>query len=299
MVQGSRKMSLSHTEAENGSIFRVLVLSSSKSHELSKTFRSFNNISASLKRSNEVLNKLFPSTPVESLASLSHEALVKLVLAPKAHDSKSPVAGEEETDEALEYLEPSPQQEFHFDESTRNQDPGSKVFDDVNGLSLALDDSSSYLGISSISAVLRVINHIAPDFRLFVQQSAAQSNERENTSSRSSIKTQNRQSEPAFVDAYFEHIHCITPIVDEAKFRAKYHKRDDDGSPWLALKNMLLAMGSLCISTKDESSHTIFYNLAYQHLSCMYNFVALFLPRGVHTCQIYELKNAILCRIED
>ena len=195
---------------------------------------------------------------------------MKLVLAPKTHDSKSPTAGEEDTDEALECLEPSPQQEFQFDESTRNQDPASKVFDDVNGLSLALDDSSSYLGISSISAVLRVINHIAPDFRSFVQQSSEQSNLREISQNRPSGKTPSRQSEQTFIDGYFEHIHCITPIVDEAKFRARYARGDDHGSPWLALMNMLLAMGSICISTRDENSHTVFYNRAYQHLSCMY-----------------------------
>lgn len=207
-----------------------------------------------------------------------------MVLAPKAPDVKSPAAGEEDTDEALECLEPSTQQGFQFDESTRTQDPGSKVFDDVNGLSLALDSSSSYLGISSISAVLRVINHIAPDFRQFLQQSSEQSSLREDSLTRVSSKTPNHQSEQAFIDGYFEHIHCITPIVDEAKFRAKYARGDDHGSPWLALMNMLLAMGSICISTRDENSHTVFYNRAYQHMSCMYTLeVPLSFSEGSHS----------------
>lgn len=272
MVQGSRTMFFPHTATKNRPVIRVLHHPNhiKVTRLLRPINRSFNTVSASLKRSNEILNKLFPSTAVESLASLPRHELVKLVLAPRIHDSKTPAAGEADTDEALECLEPSPQQEFQFDESTRNQDPASKVFDDVNGLSLALDDSSSYLGISSISAVLRVIDHIAPDFRSFVQQSSDQSNLREITQNRPSGKTPSRQNEQVFIDGYFEHIHCITPIVDEVQFRARYARGDDQGSPWLALMNMLLAMGSICISTRDENSHTIFYNRAYQHLSCMY-----------------------------
>ena len=70
----------------------------------------------------------------------------------------------EDTSDPLECLEPSPQTDFSWDESTRSQFSSQRVSDDVNGLSLALDSKSSFLGISSISAILRVMAYIAPDF---------------------------------------------------------------------------------------------------------------------------------------
>lgn len=144
----------------------------------------------------------------------------------------------------------------------KHQDPSSKVSDDVNGLSLALDSNSSYLGISSINAVLRVIAHISPKFRSRIQQKTSLVVPEENTPNDIPAP---RADERTLIDAYFEHIHCITPIIDEAEFRTRYAD-GDDGAPWQALLNMVLAMGSIATSEPDEETHVTFYSKAYQNL---------------------------------
>ena len=187
-----------------------------------------------------------------------------LVLSSKAHDSE--ISSLAENDDALQCLEPSPGQEFEWEESTRNQDPSQKISDDVNALSLSLDSSSSYLGISSVSAILRVMAYISPEFRTMTQRHEGKDAEADPATTRSH-PTINQSDEPTLINAYFSHLHCIAPIVDEAEFRAKYARREDQRSPWLALLNMVLTMGSLATSEPDEKTHSIFYARAYQHLN--------------------------------
>lgn len=187
-----------------------------------------------------------------------------MISSPKSHCSGT-VSTEEANDDALQYLEPSPEQEFKFNESTRDQDPSKKISDDVNALSLSLDSSSSYLGISSIPAILRVMAYIAPDFQTSIQNH--QGGIPEQIDSKSYKPPPSQTDEPTLINAYFTHLHCITPIVDEGEFRAKYARHDDQKSPWLALLNMVLTMGSLATSEPDEKTHSIFYARAYQHLS--------------------------------
>jgi hypothetical protein len=60
----------------------------------------------------------------------------------------------------------SPQQGFEWDESVANEDPAADLSDDVNSLPIALNNKSSYLGTSSIAAIIRVIVQIAPDAKI-------------------------------------------------------------------------------------------------------------------------------------
>jgi hypothetical protein len=197
------------------------------------------------------------------LSGLSRGELIALVSSSEPHDSET--SSLVDNDEALHCLEPSPKQEFRWEESTRNQDPSQKISDDVNALSLSLDSNSSYLGVSSIRAILRVMAYISPEFRTSTQRHQASATEASSVAStnRAVIQT----DEPTLINAYFAHLHCITPIVDEADFRTKYARREDQRSPWLALLNMVLTMGSLATSEPDEKTHSIFYARAYQHLS--------------------------------
>lgn len=57
----------------------------------------------------------------------------------KSGDDLEPTSSEE----ALKCIEPL--QDFEWNESVANQGPAADVSDDVNGLSLALDNKSSYL----------------------------------------------------------------------------------------------------------------------------------------------------------
>ncbi|KAG0647748.1 Lactose regulatory LAC9 [Hyphodiscus hymeniophilus] len=227
------------------------------------TKKSFATISGALAKSDGILKTLFPSESSDALSTLSREELVALISSSNAQGSED--SSTAENDNALQCLEPSPEQEFQWEESTRNQDPSQKISDDVNALSLSLDSSSSYLGISSISAILRVMAYISPEFRTSTQKPQARAAEAD-----SALKTSHtpiQTNEAILINAYFTHMHCVTPIVDEADFRARYTRRHDRGSPWLALLNMVLTLGSIATSEPDEKTHSIFYARAYQHLS--------------------------------
>jgi hypothetical protein len=106
------------------------------------------------------LKTLFPTKSLDLLATLSREELRVLLGSEPAQfgDYLEPMSSEE-----LKCIELSPQQDFEWDESVANQDPAADVSDDVNRLALTLDNKSSYFGISSITAIIRVIVQIAPN----------------------------------------------------------------------------------------------------------------------------------------
>lgn len=117
-------------------------------------------------KSSKVLKTLFPTKSLDLLARLSRDELVELLAQEPGQcgDDFEPVSAEEE----LKCIEISPQQEFEWDESVETRDPVVDVSDDVNSLSLALDNTSSYLGISSITAIIRVIVQIFPDAKTWI-----------------------------------------------------------------------------------------------------------------------------------
>jgi hypothetical protein len=206
---------------------------------------------------------LFPSTPLDYLASLSREQLIDLIPATTKFKDRESVLVEDNY-EAFNCLEPSPETDFSWDESTKSEDSSQRISDDVNGLSLALDSKSSFLGISSISAILRVMAHITPDYHNLIKHYQASVAEEK---TRKCVKQSTVQHDEAYlIDAYFAHIHCVTPIVDEEDFRSKYSRGGDQESPWLALFNMVLAIGTISTSEPDETSHRTFYAKAYQNL---------------------------------
>jgi hypothetical protein len=107
--------------------------------------------------------------------------------------------------------------------------------------------------------------HISPGFRSSIDKFQSSIVEDKNVEGGNQIATQN--DEVHLINAFFTHIHCITPIVDEENFRSKYAQGGDQQSPWLALLNMVLAIGSVSTSEPDETSQKIFYARAYENLS--------------------------------
>jgi hypothetical protein len=198
------------------------------------------------------------------LSKLSREQLVELISTTKFEDRETVLA--EDNDDPFKCLEPSPETDFSWDESTKSQYSSQRISDDVNGLSLTLDSKSSFLGISSISTILRVMAHTAPDFRSSIRKYQASVGEDKPAGSRYSEHTGVQHDKACLINAYFAHIHCVTPIVDEEEFRAKYSRGGDQQSPWLALLNMVLAIGSISTSEPDETSHKTFYETAYLNL---------------------------------
>lgn len=127
-------------------------------------------LSTTLDEYRTLLDRLFPSTSPESLLNLPRERLLELIAegrpqkppspatSPAVESHVSPLAPE---DENLESLQTMPEESGDSRDSVTS-DIVSGVSDDVNALSLSVKQPSSYLGISSIMAVLRVIVWVDP-----------------------------------------------------------------------------------------------------------------------------------------
>ncbi len=62
------------------------------------------------------------------------------------------------------------------------------------------------------------------------------------------------------IDFYFEHVHAITPIINEEDFRATYASGNRRDAPWLGLLNMVFALGS--IASGSDLLHEQYYQQA-------------------------------------
>lgn len=146
--------------------------------------------------------------------------------------------------------------------------------DDVNALSLSVDRQTSYLGASSIKAALMVMLKVQPQLRNAL---AAPLNTSEIPHSFPSARTKSStQKDPqripwswkgqTLIDAYFKRIHVFIPMLDETSFRADYLEGQRFDVPWLALVNMVFAMGSIVAMKSDDYNHVNYYNRAMEFL---------------------------------
>jgi hypothetical protein len=132
--------------------------------------RSIEKISATLQDYRAVLQKLFPTLHPDSLLNVSRERLLELLSQRSPSQPLSPtfsagldVKPSPPNPEAgsLEALQTMPEEASDSTDTKSNDVPG--ISDDVNALSLSVKQSSSYLGISSVIAALRVICYLDPD----------------------------------------------------------------------------------------------------------------------------------------
>jgi hypothetical protein len=72
--------------------------------------------------------------------------------------------------------------------------------------------------------------------------------------------------EVPIINAYFIYVHAFVPLIEEKTFRETYMSGRRQDSRWLALLNVVLAMGSMAASTSDDKGHRVYYNRAMQHL---------------------------------
>lgn len=176
---------------------------------------------------------------------------------------------------ALANLEQIPTRDTEWDEERRGRDPIPVEADDVNALSLSVDRQSSYLGASSIKAALMVMLKVQPGLKAAL---AAPPNNADAGGNRPAIRQ--RGSAPkdtqrvpwswkgqTLIDAYFKRIHVFVPMLDEAAFRADYLDGQRFDAPWLALLNMVFAMGSIVALKSSDLTHMNYYNRAMEHLS--------------------------------
>ncbi|KAG6366304.1 hypothetical protein INS49_000481 [Diaporthe citri] len=247
-------------------------------------------LSQSLEECRSILNRLYPTHDVQSLLPLSRHELLDLLDRPfidtSLHGLPSPpltsptLNGELDSPicstsgESLSTLEQLPGRDTEWDEERRGREPIPVEADDVNALSLSVDRQTSYLGASSIKAALMVMLKVQPQLRNAL---AAPLNTSEIPHSFPAARTKSStQKDPqripwswkgqTLIDAYFKRIHVFIPMLDETSFRADYLEGQRFDVPWLALVNMVFAMGSIVAMKSDDYNHVNYYNRAMEFL---------------------------------
>lgn len=164
---------------------------------------------------------------------------------------------------------------FEWDETS--PEARHAVEDDVNALSLSQNRKSSFVGISSVAAAVRALKGLLP--------AQSHSTEEKPILPRDALTPMTHQSAPLsspltpgrissyreeqrLIDAYFAGIHVFAPIIHEPSFRSKYLTSQTSGDrSWLALLNMVLALGSVSSSAGDSDEDLQYYYAAQQCLS--------------------------------
>ena len=260
-------------------------------------------MSKSLEECRSILKRLYPGQEVHSLLPLSRAELLALLdrTASDPHMSALPSPplnssslGDElnsplclKSEHTLSSLEQIPCRGTEWDEERRSHDPIPAEADDVNALSLAVDRQTSYLGASSIKAALMVMLKVQPALRSSlatpsvhsaVELSLNMATAKQHNSKQSAQSAQSTSAckEPrliswswkgqTLVDAYFKRIHTFIPMLDETAFRAEYLDGQRCDAPWLALLNMVFAMGSVVGTKSEDTSHFNYYNRAMEQL---------------------------------
>lgn len=144
----------------------------------------------------------------------------------------------------------------------------------MNALSLSTDRRSSFVGISSVAAAIRALTSILPTQLVDRKPTTQKSSPSEMENSPSAIPLTipypviSYRDEQRLIDAYFATIHVFVPIIHEPSFRHKYlTSRGSQDRSWLALLNMVLALGSIATSPGDSDEDFEYYHLAQQYLS--------------------------------
>lgn len=147
-----------------------------------------------------------------------------------------------------------------------------RVSDDVNALSLTARKSSSYLGLSSVMAVLRVIEHVDPHTSLLSARSTEGPPGRQSHTSidagrptglgPSEARTRSMWAEIPAINAYFKFVHPIIPMLDEDVFRNTYLTTNRADSRWMLLLNTVLAMGCVAGNNPANHMHETYWDLA-------------------------------------
>ncbi|KAL4982409.1 fungal-specific transcription factor domain-containing protein [Aspergillus falconensis] len=237
-----------------------------------------------IRRQAGVLQLLFPNFTLDDLVGedrsklillLSHNPTADGLVEAERHGvvSSPAVSGQlgNPHEEPEESAGGHSEQERHWDEPAQN--PATiAISDDINAIGLAGDrHRRSYLGISSVSAILRALFRLCPGAKdCIIEESKLWSAVQQEN--RASVQTPGfsigRESyslrELRYISFYFEHIHAITPFLDEESFRAAFAAGDRQAPAWLGLCNMVLTVGS--IASGSDTAHIDYYNQARAYL---------------------------------
>jgi hypothetical protein len=232
-----------------------------------------------------VLNKLYGSKDLEMLASLPREELLEMALSspipvhitsPSGLEGRASSEAQTTSDgaDSLEALEQAPPEDPFWDEARKHQIRVQGISDDVNGLSMSVDRLSSYVGISSITAALKVIVRCAPQARSIITQQATETalpsragSPRPELMDTSPLALPSSTHGQELLESYFDRVHPFFPLIDERKFWSTYLYSNRKDSQWLCLLNMVFALGSLASSSTANEAHYVYFNRSRRHLS--------------------------------
>ncbi|KAL5360662.1 fungal-specific transcription factor domain-containing protein [Aspergillus floccosus] len=230
-----------------------------------------------------VLQLLFPHATLDALVDKDRAELIRLLSQPSSTDtglpaerfgvvssvSESPGNGHGALDESDEADD---SEDRHWDESAK--DPAAlATSDDINAIGLAGDRRRrSYLGICSVGAVLKALfrhcpgakDRIIEDSKLWPPVQADDTRPTLLPQGLAMTASSDSLRELRYIAFYFDNIHAITPFLHEESFRAKFSTRDQQGSSWLGLCNMVLTVGS--IASGSDTAHIHYYNQARSYL---------------------------------
>jgi hypothetical protein len=250
-------------------------------------FRTLEALSQSLEECRSILKRLFPDQEVSTLLPLSRHDLLSLLdrstpdmstglpSPPSTSPTRQDLESCHSSDSGLATLEQIPGRDAEWDEERRARDAIPSEADDVNALSLTFDRQTSYLGASSIKAALMVMLKVQPQLR---HSLAAPLNSVEMVNNlpvikQRSIVPKDHSRVPwswkgqTLIDAYFKRVHVFIPMLDETGFRSDYLEGQRHDAPWLALLNMVFAMGSIVAMKSDDYNHINYYNRAMEHIT--------------------------------
>ncbi|KAI8233108.1 hypothetical protein K4K57_004305 [Colletotrichum sp. SAR 10_99] len=249
--------------------------------------------SEQLQAQSRILNELFPDIPVEDLVGKTRSQLVALIprdslynLPPTTQDpSPTDISAVDEDDDDNDPNDSTqisengePANDRRWDESAAAHQPTATIraSDDINAISLATDQHRrSYLGVTSMSAVLRAIFRLCPAAKEHTAQRAKSWTESSSLPHyqqslpplsilNAASQGTNPLREQRCIEFYFEHIHPITPILNEDDFRNTYAAGNRHDDSWLALLNMVFTLGS--VASGSDTLHVQYYKQARAHL---------------------------------
>ncbi|KAL4974702.1 hypothetical protein BDW66DRAFT_167565 [Aspergillus desertorum] len=227
------------------------------------------------------LARLFPGSAPEQLVDLPREKLLELMTgsASTVHDSPTTTASVGTASgvstlpidrPSLEALHSIPREELGG-----NAGPGAppapssgQISDDVNALSLLARPPTSYLGISSVQAALKAIAWNLPGYNFSISPTVSRQPAEEPLSPLSTTLATLQFTETQLVDAYFASFHPFAPLLDEGAFRKTQQAGYRQDARWLALRDIVLALGSVIAAADvNDRTHCAYFESSMSRLN--------------------------------
>ncbi|KAL3432362.1 hypothetical protein BDV09DRAFT_174494 [Aspergillus tetrazonus] len=223
------------------------------------------------------LTRLFPGTAPEQLVNLPREKLLELMTSGASQMQDSPTTTASVTTgvsvmpierPSLESLHSIPRDELGEIPGVPSASSSGQISDDVNALSLLARPPTSYLGISSVQAALKAIAWNLPGYNFSISPTVPRQQPEEPLSPLSTTLATLQFTESQLVDAYFANFHSFAPLLDEDAFRKTHRAGYRQDARWLALRDTVLALGSIIAAVDvNDRTHCTYFESAMSRLN--------------------------------